>query len=66
MNNQSKEPSTYAYETRRKVPLEVVPTIDKLRKEGHTLNAIADVFCCNRRTVMRAFQRKGTYKNVPK
>ena len=66
MNNQSKESSTDAYETRRKVPLEVVPTIDKLRKEGHTLNAIADVFGCNRRTVMRAFQRKGTYKNVPK
>jgi len=54
------------YGTRRKVPLEVVPTIDKLRKEGHTLKAIAEIFNCEFQTIARASKRQGTYKNVPK
>jgi len=54
------------YGTRRTVPLELVPMVDKLINEGHTWRAIAEIFNCERQTIGRANKRKGTYKNVPK
>lgn len=48
------------------VPVEVVPTIDKLKVEGHTQRAIAKALHVHENTLRAVFRRTGAYKDVPR
>lgn len=48
------------------VPLSVVPTIDKLRQQGHKLRHIAKHLGVHENTLRAVDKRRGAYKDIPK